>query len=56
MPANVCLRRSLQTGEMGGPEPIQEVTHGGETVRANHEQMTGALTLLGDKACTSKDP
>jgi hypothetical protein len=56
MPSHVCLRCSLQPGQVGGPEPVQEITHGGEAVGANQEQMAGALTLLGDKTCPAQDP
>ncbi len=51
MPPGVCLRRSLQSSELFGPESVQEVTHGFKSICANQEQMPCAIALLGDKAC-----
>jgi hypothetical protein len=52
---DVRLHRSLQSGEVRGPEPVQEVPHSSQTVGTNQEQVASALASLRDEACASKD-
>jgi hypothetical protein len=53
---DVCLGGSLRSGEVCGPESVQEVPHSSQAVGANQEQVAGALAPFGDKTCASKDP
>src|SRR5712692_1889457 len=45
----------LQPGEARRPELVEEVADRGEAVGAYHEQMAGAIALLGDETCAAKD-
>jgi hypothetical protein len=54
-PADLRLGCSLQRRQMRGPELVEKVLHGGQAVRADDEQMPGALTVLGYEASAAKD-
>src|SRR5438132_1324922 len=47
-----CL---LQRGQVGGPEPSQELLHREQSVGAHDEQVTGTLVPFGDQARAAQD-
>jgi len=54
-PACLGFGRPLQASEVCRPETVEEVLHGGKAVRANQEEMAGALAPLGDETGAAQD-